>query len=93
MGINERENNRKNSSGSVSSFVSKKKGSGGRPKANREIKKQKSFAILPSLYEKAQKVAYVDGKSLSEIISEYLELYIKKNADKLAEYDEEKGDK
>lgn len=59
----------------------------GRPKANREIKERKTFTLLQSDYEQASKIAYVEGKSVSEIIGEYLAEYVEKNKDKLEEYE------
>jgi len=59
----------------------------GRPvNHNKEKKERKSLAILPSIYEDALKIAYVDRTSVSEIVSIFLEDYIKKNQDKLIEY-------
>lgn len=59
----------------------------GRPKADRETKKRVSLAILPSLYDNVQKIAYVERKSISEIVSECLEQYAAEHTDKLNEYD------
>ena len=60
----------------------------GRPAdPNREKKDRKSLALLPSLYEDAAKIAYVDRTSVSEIVSSLLEDYIKRNSVKLLEYD------
>lgn len=59
----------------------------GRPKANREIKKRTTFTILPSIYEESSKIAYVDGKSVSELVEDYLSDYIKNNPGKLEEYE------
>lgn len=59
----------------------------GRPKENREIKKRVSLAIYPSIYEDIGKIAYVDRESISEVISKCIENYIKKNHDKLKEYE------
>lgn len=59
----------------------------GRPKAERETKKRISLAILPSLYEQVQKIAYVERSNASEITSILYEQYIKDNADKLKEYE------
>lgn len=48
----------------------------GRPKLqNRELRKRYSFTILPSLYEKAQDKAGVEGKTLSELITDFLTEY------------------
>jgi hypothetical protein len=60
----------------------------GRPAdPNREKKDRKSLALLPSIYEDAAKIAYVDRTSVSEIVSNLLEDYIKQNSAKLSEYD------
>ena len=49
----------------------------GRPKLeNRELKKRYSFTILPSLYDKAQAKASKEGKTLSELITNFLAYYI-----------------
>lgn len=50
----------------------------GRPKLqNRELRKRYSFTILPSLYEKAQEKAGNEGKTLSELITDFLTDYTK----------------
>lgn len=59
----------------------------GRPKEDREIKVRKSFAVFPSTYENAQKIAYIERESISEIIGAFLEDYVNKNMDKIKEYD------
>lgn len=60
----------------------------GRPAdPNREKKERKSLAILPSIYDDAAKISYVDRTSVSEIVSILLEGYIEQNRAKLAEYD------
>jgi len=48
----------------------------GRPKVNRETKKRISFTILPSLYDQASEIAYNEGKSVSELIAEFLQEYV-----------------
>ncbi len=58
----------------------------GRPKAGRETKKRISLAIMPSLYNDVQKIAFVKRKSVSEIISFCVEQYILENAGALKEY-------
>jgi hypothetical protein len=51
-------------------------GSRGRPKEEgRELKKRISLSVLPSLYEDIQKIAYVQRRSVSELIGELLEGY------------------
>lgn len=63
-------------------------GSGrGRPKEDREIKKRVSLSVLPSLYEDIQKIAYVQRRSLSDLIGEQLEQYRKEHESELKEYD------
>ena len=48
----------------------------GRPKEEgRELKKRISLSVLPSLYEDIQKIAYVQRRSVSELIGELLEGY------------------
>lgn len=42
---------------------------------NREKKKRYSFTILPSVYEKAQEKAEAEGKTLSELVSDFLVKY------------------
>lgn len=52
----------------------------GRPKLNRETKKRISFTILPSLYEQASEIAYKEGKSVSELIADFLTEYVKEHS-------------
>ena len=59
----------------------------GRPKEGREIKKRISLAVLPSLYEDIKKVAYVERRSISEVVSACIEKYVADNESKLKEYD------
>ena len=58
----------------------------GRPKENRELKKRISLSVRPSIYERIQKIAYVDRKSVSELVEEMMEDYQKRHRDKLEEY-------
>lgn len=44
---------------------------------NREKKKGYSLTLLPSTYEKAQEKAALEGRSVSEVISNLLENYVK----------------
>lgn len=60
----------------------------GRPKVDRETKKRISLAVFPSIYEDIQRIAYVERRSTSDIVGELFEAYVKKNKDKLKEYDE-----
>lgn len=91
MGFAEKEQKRK-TRGVVSALagVSDENGNApgrGRPKADRETKKRISLAILPSIYDDFGKIAYVDRKSISELIETCLKEHIEKNRDKLKEYD------
>jgi predicted HicB family RNase H-like nuclease len=91
MGFNDREEKRAGR-GIVAAMLEtpteteKETSAKGRSKTEREIKKRVSIAILPSLHDDIQKIAYVERKSVSEIVSQCLEQYGKKNADKLQEY-------
>lgn len=60
----------------------------GRPPVARETKKVKTLALYQSVYENIQKIAYVERRSMSDIIGELMEAYIKENQDKLKEYDD-----
>ena len=51
-------------------------GSGrGRPKEDREIKKRVSLSVLPSLYEDIQKIAYVQRRSISDLVGDLMEQF------------------
>jgi hypothetical protein len=58
----------------TNSVTPKKKG---RPKVTRETKQRYAITMLPSLYAKASEKAAEQGRSLSEVIGRYLEVYIK----------------
>ena len=62
-------------------------GKKGRPKENRETKKRVSLSVLPSLYEDIQKIAYVQRRSLSDLIGEQLERYRVEHENELKEYE------
>jgi len=49
----------------------------GRPVVSRETKKRYTLTFLPSVYEKASAKACEQGKSLSEVLGEFLSEYIK----------------
>lgn len=55
--------------------------------SKRETKKRISLSVYPSSYEKLQKIAFVNRRSASDIISELIADYVSANADKLAEYE------
>lgn len=90
-GFADRENRRQTSvvAAMISTPLPKKNESdgSGRPKAQREIKKCISLAVLPSVYDDIKKISYIDRKSISEIVSEFFEQYIVENASKIKEYD------
>lgn len=65
-------------------------GSRGRPKEDRELKKRISLSVLPSLYDDIQKIAYVQRRSVSELMSSMMEEYRGSHAVELAEYEEVK---
>ena len=62
-------------------------GSRGRPKVDRELKKRISLSVLPSLYDDIQKIAYVQRRSVSELLSAMMEEYRESHAAELAEYE------
>jgi len=61
-------------------------GKKGRPKEDRETKKRVSLSVLPSLYEDIQKIAYVQRRSVSDIMSELMEEYRAKNVASISEF-------
>lgn len=44
------------------------------------------LSVLPSLYEDIQKIAYVQRRSVSDLIGEQLEQYRKEHENELKEY-------
>lgn len=58
----------------------------GRPKTGRETKRRVSLALYPSSYGDLQKIAYVDRKSVSDIVSELIAGYVAAHSGKLEEY-------
>ena len=59
----------------------------GRPKENRELRKRVSLSVLPSLYEDIQKIAYVERRSVSELLSDLMVQYRNQREAALAEYE------
>ena len=59
----------------------------GRPKTGSETKKRVTLALYPSIYSDLQKIAYVQRKSISEIVSNLVTSFINENTDKLEEYE------
>ena len=58
----------------------------GRPKSNRETKQRITFTLLKSNYDEASKVAYIEGKSVSQVVGDFLYDYVNQNQDKISEY-------
>ena len=62
-------------------------GSGrGRPKEGREIKKRVSLSVLPSLYEDIQKIAYVQRRSISDVVGDLMAQFRAGHEKELVEY-------
>ena len=88
--LEERESRRKSIVGNmIESSSSEGSGSGmrGRPKEERELKKRISLSVQPSLYDDIQKIAYVQRKSVSEIICSLMEQYRNENQKDLEDYE------
>lgn len=89
--LEERESRRR--SAAVGKFVEQtpmvatSSGRRGRPKENRELKKRVSLSLRPSVYERIQKIAYVQRKSTSELLENIMEKYINEHNKDLSEYD------
>lgn len=58
----------------------------GRPKEDREIKKRVSLSVLPSVYEDIQKIAYVQRRSISDLVGDLMEQFRAGHEEELAEY-------
>ena len=58
----------------------------GRPKEGREIKKRVSLSVLPSLYEDIQKIAYVQRRSISDVVGDLMEQFRAGHEKELVEY-------
>lgn len=87
--LEERESRRKSSViGSMvdSSAEIAVNGKKGRPKEDRELKKRVSLSVLPSLYEDIQKIAYVQRRSISDVVGDLMEQFRAGHDEELAEY-------
>lgn len=84
----DRENRRRGSIvGSIVDGAPVASGSGrGRPKEDREIKKRVSLSVMPSLYEDIQKIAYVQRRSISDVVGELMEQFRSGHEKELTEY-------
>lgn len=87
--LEERESRRRSSviGSMVDGAPPAERGRPGRPKEDREIKKRVSLSVLPSLYRDIQKIAYVQRRSISDIVGEQLEQYREKCDKELREYE------
>ena len=45
------------------------------------------FKLRPSIYKKAQRIAYVKYDTVNNLVNTMLELYVQENQDALKEYD------
>lgn len=59
----------------------------GRPKEDRGLRKRVSLSVLPSLYEDIQKIAYVERRSVSELLSDLMLQYRDQQKSALSEYE------
>lgn len=84
MGLADREAKRAGH-GVVASILHAQPAAGGkgRPKSRQEIKRRISLMILPSLYENTKRIAYVERRSVADVIAQCLEQYVRENRDKL----------
>lgn len=85
--LEERENRRRSIVGSIIEEPVAKASGRGRPKEDRELKKRISLSVLPSLYEDIQKIAYMQRRSISEIVGELLEEYRVKYQNEIMKYE------
>lgn len=90
--LEERESRRRSIVGSIIDQPISKPVTGaagrGRPKEEgRELKKRISLSVLPSLYEDIQKIAYVQRRSVSELIGDLLEGYRAEHEDDIRGYE------
>ena len=87
--LEERESRRRSSvvGSMVDSAPAAANGKKGRPKEDRETKKRVSLSVLPSLYEDIQKIAYVQRRSVSDIMSELMEGYRSENVASISEFE------
>ena len=92
--LEERESRRRSAVGKFveqTPMAAASSGRRGRPKENRELKKRISLSVRPSIYEGIQKIAYVDRRSVSELVEEMMEDYQKRHSDKLEEFRQLQG--
>lgn len=88
--LEDRENRRRSTVGQIvgqTPMAAASSGRRGRPKENRELKKRISLSVLPGLYEDIQKIAYVQRRSVSDILGEQMEQYRNEHIESLEQYD------
>ena len=91
-GLKERESQRISAGGSTRGKGQKVgqpigRGRRGRPKKERELKIRISLSVFPSLYGDIQKIAYVQRRSISELIGELLIQYRIDHKEEIIEYE------
>ena len=60
----------------------------GRPKEeSRELKKRISLSVLPSLYKKKKKIAYIERRSVSDIVGELMKEYREEHEESICKFD------
>lgn len=85
--LEEREAKRKSAVASIVGDVSISQGRRELPTGGRELKKRISLSVRPSLYRDVQKIAYIQRRSVSEVIEKMMELYRDRHSSLLEEYD------
>lgn len=74
-----------NGNGEIKHIIGR--GRRGRPKEERELKIRISLSVFPSLYGDIQKIAYVQRRSISELIGELLIQYRIDHKEEIIEYE------
>ncbi len=58
----------------------------GRKKKNRETKIRTSFTVLPSAFDNLRRIAYIERKSVSSILGDFIARYVESHQSALSEY-------
>lgn len=88
--LEDRENRRRSTVGKIvgqTPMAAAGSGRRGRPKEDRELKKRISLSVLPGLYEDIQRIAYVQRRSVSDILGEQMDRYRNEHIELLEQYD------
>lgn len=85
--LEEREAKRKSAVASIVGDIPTSQGRRELPTGGRELKKRISLSVRPSLYRDVQKIAYIQRRSVSEVIEKMMELYRERHSSLLEEYD------